>query len=81
MQESVRSYIHNINTHHAYTSLRMLRTQQRIIEYHPDGFTLSEGLHHYAQQAHYVKSIKNIIKKYDLLRYDTLPSSIINVST
>jgi Bax protein len=48
--ESVRSYIHNLNTHDAYRRFRRMRMFQRLEGKDPDGFSLAEGLPRYSER-------------------------------
>jgi Bax protein len=48
--ESVRSYIHNLNTHDAYRRFRRMRMFQRLEGKDLDGFSLAEGLPRYSER-------------------------------
>lgn len=63
VQDSVRSYINNLNTHSAYSDFRTVRQQLRQQGIKPDGFTLANELVQYSERRQaYVKHIRNIIK-------------------
>lgn len=70
MQESVKLYMHNINTHYSYTYLRQLRKDARLRGETPSGSLLAQGLSHYAEKPDYTKTIQQIIKQYYLTQYD-----------
>lgn len=64
VQDSVRSYIRNLNTHWAYEPFRHLRNQGRLRGETPDGFKLVEGLERYSQRRKvYVEEIRVIMKQ------------------
>ena len=61
---SVRSYMHNLNSHPAYRPLRDLRAQARAQGREPAGAALADGLVNYAaigQQ--YVEHIRGVIRR------------------
>ncbi len=63
VNESVRSYIKNINTSRAYTSLRKIRQENRIAGNAPDAISQAGGLTRYsARGRNYVKEIRRMIK-------------------
>ncbi|MFL0811104.1 MAG: glucosaminidase domain-containing protein [Agarilytica sp.] len=60
---SVKSYIHNINTHIAYEALRLIRAQAESESLFPSGVLLAEGLLHYSARGHaYVEEIQSMIE-------------------
>lgn len=64
---SVRAYIHNINTHRAYKSLRIIREQVTEQGESPSGAQLAEGLVKYSERGHeYVDEIQSLIRSNDL---------------
>jgi len=68
VQDSVRSYIRNLNTHWAYEPFRRLRNQGRLQGEIPDGYKLVGGLERYSQRRKkYVEEIRIIMKQNDRL--------------
>jgi Bax protein len=64
---SVRSYMHNLNSHPAYAPLREIRAQARAQGREPTGAALAGGLYNYAAIGHeYVDHIRNVIRRNDL---------------
>jgi len=62
VQDSVRSYFKNINTNHAYRTLREIRTQLRENDLPLDAEILATGLVAYSQRgSHYVEEITKMI--------------------
>ena len=60
--DSVRSYMHNINTSDAYNELRKIRRESRENGIRPTGYDLSAGLLNYSEQGiTYINAIRNII--------------------
>ena len=70
MTESVKSYIHNLNTNSYYVNFRMLRLSMRNKNQPLDAILLSEQLVLYAEHPQYSDIIQGIIKKYNLLSLD-----------
>lgn len=69
---SVKSYIHNLNTHRAYKQLRKLRAQARANYKIPSGAELAGGLLSYSERGkHYVDEIRTMIRHNKLAQYDT----------
>ena len=69
-EQSVAAYIRNLNSHYTYHYLRSLRAELRK-KHDLNGYELTAGLHNYSQRrGAYVKSLRAIIKRYDLGRYD-----------
>ncbi|HEV7370154.1 glucosaminidase domain-containing protein [Arenibaculum sp.] len=69
--DSVRSYVHNLNTHWAYTGLRAARAAQRADGRYPDGLTLASGLLKYSERGPaYVANVQAIIRGNLLYRLD-----------
>lgn len=70
-KESVNSYINNLNTNKAYSSLWDIRWQQRQGQHSVSGLRLAEGLTRYSERGHaYISTIKGIIRDYDLDQLD-----------
>lgn len=62
-QDSVRSYMKNLNSGHAYGLLRQIRLELRIHEKPVTGIALADGLIKYSSRGtEYVKEIKSMIK-------------------
>jgi Bax protein len=60
--ESVRSYIHNLNTHDAYKNFRRMRFQFRKQGENPDGYSLAKTLMAYSERSHdYIREIQDMI--------------------
>jgi len=67
VRNSVRSYLHNLNSHDAYKALRDLRAQARAQGRMPTGSELAAGLSSYAAIGErYVEHIRTVIHKNDL---------------
>lgn len=68
LRASVKSYMNNLNSHHAYESFRALRDQQ---EDALNSLELVKGLEKYSQRREkYVESISNLIRYNDYQQYD-----------
>lgn len=68
--DSVRSYLHNLNTHSAYQHLRVLRSDSRDSGRNPQGLKLAEGLVHYSTRGEdYVKELQAMIRYNQLNRF------------
>lgn len=62
VEDSVRSYIHNLNTNDAYSDLRSLRSKTRSSGKIPDGPTLATALHFYSERREdYIRAVQNMI--------------------
>jgi Bax protein len=60
--ESVRSYIHNLNTHDAYKNFRHMRFQFRKQGKKPDGYSLAKTLMAYSERNNdYIREIQDMI--------------------
>lgn len=60
---SVKSYMHNINTHRAYSDLRLIRAQAESEGEYVSGVLLAEGLLNYSERGHaYVEEIQSMIE-------------------
>jgi Bax protein len=61
--DSVRSYIHNLNTNGAYRRLRRLRFQQRLEGREPEGYGLVDGLPQYSERRYlYLNEIRAMMR-------------------
>lgn len=71
--DSVRSYLHNLNTHKAYTKLRQIRLESRAAGDNLDGLKLAEGLTLYSIRGEdYVKELQAMIRKNQLSRFSSV---------
>ena len=62
-QSSIRSYMHNLNTHRAYTKVRSQRAEQRARGESLSGCYLAEGLESYSEKGgQYVTMVKSMIR-------------------
>lgn len=62
VEESVRSYIRNLNTHNAYSDLRRLRFKMRNSGKIPDGPVLATTLQSYSERgADYIQDVQQMI--------------------
>lgn len=72
-QESVEKYIHNLNQHPAYATLRGIRAKLRDQRQAITGLALAAGLDKYSERGEeYIKEIRSMIRYNDLSRFDTL---------
>jgi len=68
--DSVRSYLHNLNTHSAYQHLRQLRAQYRTTGNYPEGMKLAEGLIRYSTRGEdYIKELQAMMRTNKLDRF------------
>ena len=72
INESVRSYFNNLNTHSAYKEFRTTRNQLRKLNLKLDPMILVKDLKPYAKDTNYVKTIKSIIETNKLDQLDSL---------
>lgn len=78
--DSVRSYLHNLNTHSAYKHLRQLRAESRISGQNPEGLKLAEGLLHYSTRGeNYIKELQAMIRSNKLNRFASAKLRTINI--
>jgi Bax protein len=69
--ESVKGYIHNLNTQPAYAKLREIRYQKRQKQQRATGLDLVVGLVKYSARKHeYVKELASMIRYNKLGKYD-----------
>lgn len=63
VNESVRAYMNNLNTHKSYKKLRDLRQALRQKGEEPTGIALAEGLLYYSEKGRtYVKRVQSLIR-------------------
>ncbi|MDG4811518.1 glucosaminidase domain-containing protein [Hydrogenovibrio sp. 3SP14C1] len=68
---SVKSYIHNLNSHRTYAQLRKIRAQLRQQNQPLTGLKMTEGLVNYSARKHeYVKELKSMIRYNKLTQYN-----------
>lgn len=71
VDEAVRSYVNNLNSHPAYEKLRKTRYEHRQNNRTPKGSAMAKGLIPYSTRGkHYVTRITNIIKNFNLEELD-----------
>ena len=71
--DSVRSYLHNLNTHKAYKKLRQIRAEMRAEGDLPDGLSLAKGLIRYSTRGEeYINEIQLMIRHNKFYRYTTV---------
>ena len=69
--ESVRSYLHNLNTHRAYAALRRARAAGRGDDLMPTGLALARHLTSYSERREdYVRAIEEVIRSNRLDDFD-----------
>ena len=69
--ESVRSYLHNLNTHRAYAALRRARAAGRRDDLMPAGLALARHLTSYSERREdYVRAIEEVIRSNRLDDFD-----------
>jgi Bax protein len=72
-QQSLESYMRNVNSHPAYKSLRNIRTQQRNQKQPVTGTALAAGLIKYSERGEeYIEELRAMIKFNKLSKYDKL---------
>lgn len=68
---SVKSYIHNLNSHRTYAQLRKIRAQLRQKNQPLTGLKMTEGLVNYSARKHeYVKELQSMIRYNKLTQYN-----------
>ena len=71
VSESVRSYMHNLNTHFQYNGMRELRVNRRLNNQCVTGPVLAQGLYGYSIRGiDYIEELVSMIASNNLLRYD-----------
>lgn len=70
-EDSVASYLRNLNSHKAYRPLRDIRARLRAAEKPITGIELARGLGKYSQRGDaYIEELHSIIRRNDLLQHD-----------
>ncbi|RUM92463.1 MAG: hypothetical protein DSZ27_02865 [Thiomicrospira sp.] len=68
---SVKSYIHNLNSHRTYAQLRKIRAQLRQKKQPLTGLKMTEGLVNYSARKHeYVEELQSMIRYNKLTQYN-----------
>jgi len=71
LAHSIAAYMHNLNTHNAYASLRSKRAEGRLAGLSPSGEELARTLTKYSERGHdYIKTIMTIITVNELSPLD-----------
>lgn len=71
VEESVASYIRNLNSNPAYRQLRTIREAKRSEKNYFRGYTLAPGLSKYSERGdEYIQSIRSMISQNQLQDYD-----------
>lgn len=69
--DSVRSYMHNLNTNRAYATLRQMRSKQRASKQPPSGLELVNALLRYSSRGQdYVDELSSMMRHNKLARFD-----------
>jgi len=71
LMQSVRAYMHNLNTHPAYKKFRAERQRQREAGEGLDGATLAGFLGRYAENEAYAQNLRRLIRHNELDAYET----------
>ena len=70
-EDSVESYLRNLNSNKAYTLLREIRARLRATDKPITGIELARGLGKYSQRGDgYINELRSIIRHNDLLQHD-----------
>jgi Bax protein len=70
-EDSVESYLRNLNSHKAYKPLREIRARLRAANKPITGIELARGLGKYSQRGDdYINELRSIIRHNDLLQHD-----------
>jgi Bax protein len=70
-EESVDSYIRNLNTHPSYAEFREIRDRMRAQNQPLNGAALAAGLQEYSERGdHYVRELRTMILRNKLQRFD-----------
>jgi Bax protein len=73
LMSGVRSYLHNLNSHRAYTGLRARRAQARALGAPLQSLSLVEGLSAYSEEGEdYVRALSLLIESNRLQAFDRL---------
>ncbi len=73
LEESIVSYMFNLNSHHFYEEFRSLRAQQRASSQPVDSLSLSVGMKYYSERRMaYVQLLQSVIRGMSLRDFDGL---------
>lgn len=73
VNDSIRSYLKNLNSFHRYENFRTLRSQSDIKETGKGVLKLVPGLEAYSEQGNlYIRKVTNMIKQNNLQRFDSI---------
>ena len=68
VKNSIMSYMHNLNSHPAYSSLRKIRNEVGV-----DGIEMAKGLESYSARGdEYIKELQSMIRYNNLEKYDEM---------
>ncbi|MFZ0470705.1 MAG: flagellar biosynthesis protein FlgJ, partial [Thiogranum sp.] len=71
-EDSVESYIHNLNSHDVYEPLRNIRAELKTTQQPVTGIRLVDGLGEYSEKGNeYVEELRSMIRDNDLTSFDT----------
>lgn len=71
LQESVKSYMRNLNANPAYKKMRDIRACLRLENKDLCGIKLMDGLYHYSELHHaYIKKVKEHIRRHNLAKFE-----------
>jgi Bax protein len=71
VRDSVRSYLHNLNSHPKYVELRAIRAQLRTAGKPVTGLALAKGLWFYSERRQqYIAEVRNMIRNNGLAEFD-----------
>lgn len=70
--QATRSYLLNVNSSRAYTSLRQLRGELKMQGMQVTGYKLAAGLSRYSEKGEqYIRNIRHLIRRHDLEQFNT----------
>ncbi len=72
LQQSVDSYVLNLNRHFAYEDFREARAEFLERGRGIRGLDAIHSMHSYSENENYIKILEKVIKKYDLEKYDQI---------
>jgi Bax protein len=71
LQDAIKAYLRNVNTHYAYKSLRLERKRLRDKKQNITGLDLYQEYINYSEiRGEYIKRLKSMIFQNNLLKYD-----------
>ena len=72
LQQSVDSYVLNLNRHFAYEDFREARAKFLEQGKEIKGLDAIHSMHSYSENKNYIKILESVIKKYELEKYDEI---------